>query len=137
MYYLPLNYLSKSYLKVIGTKVKFTIEKSSKIALIVFSNSKRHLAIFMTIVLKWHIMHTKYWMEVRNGFSVKKKLEPECNPSVMREIFNSKKLHGVPSEPQRWLGGQQKDHALRFWPVALELLLRKQEASLKQTTTKY
>ena len=44
--------LSKSYLKVIGTKVKFTIEKSSKIALIVFSNSKRHLAIFMTIVLK-------------------------------------------------------------------------------------
>ena len=45
---------------------------------------------------------------------LKKKLEPECNPSVMREIFNSKKLHGVPSEPQRWLGGQQKDHALRF-----------------------
>ena len=39
--------LSKSYLKVIGTKVKFIIGKSFKIALIVFSNIKRHLATFM------------------------------------------------------------------------------------------
>ena len=39
--------LSKSYLKVIGTKVKFIIGKSFKIALIVSSNIKRHLATFM------------------------------------------------------------------------------------------
>ena len=39
--------LSKSYLKVIGTKVKFIIGKSFKIALIVSSTKERHLATFM------------------------------------------------------------------------------------------
>ena len=71
----------------------------------------------MTLVLNSTLAMTHNAHKVLNGGQKRlfcKKLEPECNPSVMREIFNSKKLHGVPSEPQRWLGGQQKDHALRF-----------------------